>query len=226
MKLAIVDYDGTLFKDDTIPFLLGIAKKGKVPKKDYYLSIIKVFSVVLRYKSGLDKQFDKEKFHHEAAKAFLGIFKNMEKSEIEDFFKEAAIQAQELFNPKVLSELEGLKNKGFYLVLLSGGFYPYVKLVGEMLKFDDVFATQIEFSEKGFNLEKELKFITGKNKKETILKEFPKEANVDWEASYSYADNYFDIDVLELTGHPHAVNPDSRLEKYALEKCWGIIKHY
>ena len=71
-----------------------------------------------------------------------------------------------------------------------------------------------------------MKFITGKNKKETILKKFPKEANVDWAASYSYADSYFDSDVLELTGHPHAVNPDAKLNKLALDRGWAIIKHY
>ena len=226
MKLAIVDYDGTLFKEETIPYLLGLAKNGIVPKKDYLLSWMRVFAVVLIYKSGLNKKFDKEKFHHEAAKAFLSIFKNMKKDDIEKFFKKAALEAEKLLNPVVLAEVQRLKLEGYHLVLLSGGFYPYVKLVGEKLKFDDIFATKLEYAEKGFDLKKEMKFITGKNKKETLLKEFPKEANVDWEASYSYADSYFDSDVLELTGQPHAVNPDAKLNQLALDKGWAIIKHY
>lgn len=226
MKLAIVDYDGTLFKEETIPFLLGMAKKGNVPQKDYYVALIKVFLIVLRYKSGLDKKLDKEAFYHKAAKTFLGIFKNMKKSEIEKFFEDAALEAEKLFNPLVLSEIERLKAEGYYLVLLSGGFYPYVKLVGEKLKFDYIFATDLDFLDKGFDLSKELKFITGKNKKETLLKEFPKDSNVNWEESYAYADNYFDSDVLEMTGHPHAVNPDTRLRKHAEEKGWTILKHY
>lgn len=86
MKLAIVDYDGTLFKEETIPFLFSIAKAGKVPLKDYYLALGRVFFAILRYKSGLDKKFDKERFYHKAAKDFLTIFKNMKKEEIENFF--------------------------------------------------------------------------------------------------------------------------------------------
>lgn len=126
----------------------------------------------------------------------------------------------------MLSEIKRLKSEGYKLVLLSGGFYPYVSLVGKKLDFDYIFATELKYLDKGFDLENELKFITGENKKEIILKEFPKETNVDWEASYAYADNYFDSDVLELTGNPHAVNPDTRLTKHAKDKGWAIIKHY
>ena len=222
MKIAIVDYDGTLFKEETIPFLMRFAGKGKVPKKDYYLTLLKVYFVLLRYKSGLDKNFGKERFHHEVATAFLSIFKNMNKSEIQNFFKEAVIEAEKLFNPKVISKLKQLKSEGYLLILLSGGFLPYVNLVGKKLEFDKVFATELEFIEKGFNLKKKLNFITGNNKKKLILENF-KDENVDWEASYAYADSYFDSEVLELTGNPHAVNPDPKLRKYATDRGWPII---
>jgi HAD superfamily phosphoserine phosphatase-like hydrolase len=223
LKLAIVDYDGTLFKEETIPFLIGFAKNKKIPKADYYKALFKIYYVVLKYKSGIDKNFGKEKFHHEAAKAFLTIFKNMKKNEIEDFFQEASVEAEKLFNEKILMELARLKGEGYQLVLLSGGFLPYVSIVGRKLKFDKIFATDLEFLDKGFNLNKEMKFITGINKKETILKNFPEDMDVDWQSSFAYADSYFDSDVLELTGNPHAVNPDSRLRKYAKEKGWPII---
>ncbi len=224
LKLAIVDYDGTLFKEETIPFLIGLAKNKKIPRLDYYKALIKIYYVVIKYKSGLDKSFDKERFHHEAAKAFLTVFNNMRKAEIESFFQEASIEAEKLFNEKIINEIKRLREDGYYLVLLSGGFLPYVKIVGEKLKFDKIFATELEFLDKGFNLDKEMDFITGKNKRKTIQMNFPKEMNIDWDQSYAYADSYFDSDVLELTGHPHAVNPDSKLNKYAKEKGWEIIR--
>jgi HAD superfamily phosphoserine phosphatase-like hydrolase len=222
LKLAIVDYDGTLFQKETIPFLIKIAKKGRVPKKDYYKALVHIYLVVIRYKSGLDKSFDKERFHREAAKAFLKIFNNCSNNEIERFFSNALIEAKDLFNKNILKEIDQLKSKGYYLVLLSGGFFPYMELVGKLLNFDKVFATELEYLEKGFNLKKELKFITGENKKEIILQNFS-ENNVDWASSYAYADSYFDSEVLELTGNPHAVNPDETLKKYAEERNWPVI---
>ncbi len=224
MKLAIVDYDGTLFTKETIPFLLGLAKKKSVPAKDYYKTLVKVYLCLIKYKLSKKKNFDKEKFHKDIAKSFLSIYKNMKQEEIEKFFKETVLEAEKYFNQKLVLELKGLKEKGYKLVLLSGGFLPYVELVAQKLDLDYVFATELEYLDKGFNLEKDLLFITGKTKKETILKKFPQEMQVDWQASYAYADSYFDSDVLEMTGNPHAVNPDERLRKYALEKNWPIIE--
>src|SRR5690554_4650936 len=109
LKLAIVDYDGTLFKEETIPFLIGLAKNKKIPRLDYYKALIKIYYVVIKYKSGLDKSFDKERFHHEAAKAFLTVFNNMRKAEIESFFQEASIEAEKLFNEKIINEIKRLR---------------------------------------------------------------------------------------------------------------------
>ncbi len=226
LKLAIVDYDGTLFTKESIPFLMSLAKKKDIPKKDYYLALLKVYIVVIKYKSGIFKSFGKEKFHIEVAKAFLSIFNNMDKDEIEKFFIYAAKEAENFFNPLLIEKLKVLKSEGYHMVLLSGGFLPYVKLVGEKLNFDKIFATELEYGKKGFNLKNNLKFITGKNKKEKILSNFPEECNINWAASYSFADSYFDSDVLEITGHPHAVNPDSKLKELAIEKGWPIINLY
>lgn len=224
MKVAIVDYDGTLFTKETIPFLLGMAKKKSVPAKDYYKALVKVYICLLKYKVSRRENYDKEKFHKEIATSFLSIYQGMTKEQIEEFFRETVIEAEKYFNQKLLAQLRELKEKDYKIILLSGGFLPYVEKVAQKLEFDYVFATELEYLEKGFNLKENLLFITGKRKKETIEKYFPKELQVDWQASYAFADSYFDSDVLELTGNPHAVNPDERLRKYALDKNWPIIE--
>ena len=44
------------------------------------------------------------------------------------------------------------------------------------------------------------------------------EHNVDLSQSYFYSDHLSDVPLLELVGHPVAVNPTRQLTRYALER--------
>lgn len=41
--------------------------------------------------------------------------------------------------------------------------------------------------------------------------------------AYFYSDSFNDLPLLQAVGFPHAVNPDTRLRQYALEKNWPIL---
>ena len=222
MKIAIIDYDGTLFKKETIPFLMGLAKKSSIRKYDYYITMTKVLFQLFRYKIGIQKSYDKERFNREAAKAYLGMFRNLEPEEIDKFFKDSAAKAEEFFNYEVLKEYKRLKEEGYITVLLSGGFLPYISIIGNKLGFDHVIGTELCYGKKGVDFNKDIVFITGKNKLKMILDRFPE--NVDWQNSYSFADSYFDSEILELAGNSIAVNPDPKLREYANQKGWRIIE--
>jgi phosphoserine phosphatase len=73
-----------------------------------------------------------------------------------------------------------------------------------------------------------LSFISGPEKV-TKLKEFlqAKEKagiNFDLNDSYAYADDFNDLPLLSLVGHPVAVNPDPKLYKLAVKRGWEIIR--
>ena len=55
--------------------------------------------------------------------------------------------------------------------------------------------------------------------------DYAKKHKINLKQSYAYADSFTDKEVMELVGHPIAVNPDKRLKKYAKEKGWKIIQH-
>jgi HAD superfamily hydrolase (TIGR01490 family) len=46
--------------------------------------------------------------------------------------------------------------------------------------------------------------------------------NIDLDASYAYSDSVTDVPMLEMVGHPVAVNPDRELEKTAADRGWEI----
>jgi phosphoserine phosphatase len=45
---------------------------------------------------------------------------------------------------------------------------------------------------------------------------------IDLAASYAYSDSYTDVPMLEVVGHPVAVNPDRVLARLARERGWEI----
>lgn len=65
-------------------------------------------------------------------------------------------------------------------------------------------------------------FVYGAGKAESIEKLAP-DRGYDLQLSYAYSDSVSDLPMLELVGHPVAVNPDSDLEDIARERGWPII---
>jgi HAD superfamily hydrolase (TIGR01490 family) len=45
---------------------------------------------------------------------------------------------------------------------------------------------------------------------------------IDLESSYAYSDSYTDVPMLEIVGHPVAVNPDRVLFKLAADRGWDV----
>ncbi|TXK18620.1 SDR family oxidoreductase [Homoserinibacter sp. GY 40078] len=54
------------------------------------------------------------------------------------------------------------------------------------------------------------------------LRQYADRGGYDLGASYGYGDSHADLVWLELLGHPHAVNPDSRLAREAGRRRWRI----
>lgn len=51
------------------------------------------------------------------------------------------------------------------------------------------------------------------------------ERGIDLEGSYAYSDSYTDVPMLEIVGHPVAVNPDRVLLKLAIDRGWDV-RHF
>jgi HAD superfamily hydrolase (TIGR01490 family) len=49
------------------------------------------------------------------------------------------------------------------------------------------------------------------------------EHNIDLNASWGYADSYYDMAFLSVMGHPAAVNPDRQLRAAAMNRHWPVI---
>jgi hypothetical protein len=55
------------------------------------------------------------------------------------------------------------------------------------------------------------------------MKEMAEEYGYDLSASFAYSDSETDAPMLEVVGHPFAVNPDKTLRRLAEENGWPIL---
>lgn len=65
-------------------------------------------------------------------------------------------------------------------------------------------------------------FIYGPGKAQAIEK-LASDLGYDLDLSYAYSDSVSDLPMMELVGHPVAVNPDSELDRIAHERGWPIV---
>lgn len=65
-------------------------------------------------------------------------------------------------------------------------------------------------------------FVYGRDKAEAVEK-LAAERGYDLRLSYAYSDSSSDIPMLELVGHPVAVNPERSLEEVAHQRGWPIV---
>jgi HAD superfamily hydrolase (TIGR01490 family) len=65
-------------------------------------------------------------------------------------------------------------------------------------------------------------FVYGEGKREAIQK-LADERGYDLRLSYSYSDSASDLPMMEMVGHPVAVNPDRPLENVAHQRGWPMV---
>ncbi len=66
-------------------------------------------------------------------------------------------------------------------------------------------------------------FVYGEGKAEAIEK-LAAERGYDLQLSYSYSDSASDLPMMEMVGHPVAVNPDGPLETVANQRGWPMVE--
>ncbi len=218
-KLAIFDFDGTLFTKDTLPYIGKSWKKQTGHNLRYYLLYAKIAPVLLLYKL---KLIPRETLKYLAVKNFHSIFQGMRKKEIALLFTTVFQQIHPYFNGKVIEELVSAKKEGYHTVLLSGCYTGLLEVIAEQLGFDTILGMELSFQDDLFDHRAPLHFINGERKQELLRNCFHK-TEIDWQKSRSYADSITDLPILTPVGQPTAVNPEPRLLKIALHKHWRIL---
>jgi HAD superfamily hydrolase (TIGR01490 family) len=131
----------------------------------------------------------------------------------------------EIIDPIVYDEAVDLigmhKAAGSDVVIVSTSGEEVVGPIGAMLGADHVIATQMVVEDGKYTGEIG-RYAYGPEKAAALLA-LADERGYDLSGSYAYSDSVTDVPMLDVVGHPYAVNADRGLRKIAAEREWPLL---
>jgi HAD superfamily hydrolase (TIGR01490 family) len=219
VRVAIFDFDGTLYKKDTFRILMDHLKNHPVyhaKYKRFYRSILPP------YIGSMLKLYPEQKMKERSVQFYIAALKQFSKDEMDSYFEELAQKMREDFNPLVISRIEQHVADNDHVMLVSGAYTPLLQFVTKGLPFDTIIGTDIPFKGQFLDRKTPIYHIQGERKNEKIQATLAG-MDIDWANSFAYGDSYSDLPALELVGNPVAVQPEPRLRTIAEERDWEII---
>jgi len=138
---------------------------------------------------------------------------------IDSFFEE---KLKPVFYKEAIKIINEHQAKNRELLVISNAILPIVEKISSYLGIKRCIGTELETKNGKFTGEIKGEIIYGKNKAE-ILTQYIRNNNLSIEKSWSYADHFSDIPILEIAKHPFAVNPNNLLYKEATKRNWPIL---
>jgi len=146
------------------------------------------------------------------------------RAEIEQLVEETLEEvAEPLVYAEALTLIDEHKREGRRVFLVSASPEQIVRPIGRHLGINDIIATRIKTDSAGFFLPEIDRYPMGQGKVD-IINEIAERDGIDLAESYAYSDSQTDLPMMEMVGHPVAVNPDKELRKIAEEREWPILE--
>jgi HAD superfamily hydrolase (TIGR01490 family) len=132
---------------------------------------------------------------------------------------------EEVVEPIIYAEalelIEEHKAAGRRVFIVSASPEEIVVPLAEFLGVDEAIASRARVDAEGRYTGEMERYAYGPFKAD-VMREIAAAEGIDLAASYAYSDSYTDAPMLEVVGHPVAVNPDRVLLKLARERDWEV----
>lgn len=219
MKVAIFDFDGTIYKHETYALMMEHAKHHPIYGEKY-----KAFysSIVPPYAGYKLKLYAEAKMKASLTQKYLQLFEGKTITDVHNYFGEIAEKMNGAFHPLVIERMEAHHANGDYIMVVSGAYQPLLELALQSLPVDRIIGTDIPVANGYVAPTQPIDHVQANRKVELIL-EALKDEDVDWQQSYAYGDGIADVPVLEMVGNPVAVCPDVRLQNLTNKNDWTVI---
>jgi len=179
------------------------------------LDLVKGVAAYLQYKVGI---LDIRSWTRDALLQFRGQLE-----------ADLAVEAKRCFDEMILHtiypEAEALvklhREAGHVVAIVSGATRFVVEPIAERLGIDHFLYTRLEVQDGCFT-GRVVEPICFEEGKIYWLQHFIEEQGIDLAKSWFYTDSVTDLPLLDLVGHPVAVNPDPRLYRVAVRRRWPV----
>jgi HAD superfamily hydrolase (TIGR01490 family) len=124
--------------------------------------------------------------------------------------------------PQAVDLISRHKLAGRAVYIASSSPQDYLELLAEELGIDGVIGTRAEVVDGAYTGNLDGPVIHGPEKAARVH-EMAVEKGIDLHRSFAYSDSVNDLPLLEMVGHPVAMNPDHRLRAIARRRGWQIL---
>lgn len=214
---AFFDLDKTIIaKSSTLAFARPLSRAGFLSKR----ALLKA-AIGQAYYTMFGADHDQlERVRHELAHLIRG----WDKVEIEQLVEETV---DEVVAPLVFAEALAIIDEhhraGRRVVVISSSPVEVVAPLGKYLGVDEVIGTRPEIDSQG-KYTGRLEFYAYGPGKAVAIKEMAERDGLSLEDCYAYSDSATDLPMLEVVGHPVAVNPDKELRELAEARDWLVVE--
>jgi HAD superfamily hydrolase (TIGR01490 family) len=152
----------------------------------------------------------------------LRVAKGWDRARVASIVRETL---DEVIEPIVFDEALDLirehRAAGRRVYIVSASPEEIVAPLAHYLGVDEAIATRAEIDDQG-RYTGRVDFYSYGPFKAVAMQEVAAARGIDLSESYAYSDSATDIPMLEVVGHPVAVNPDRELARVAAERAWEV----
>ena len=215
MEAAFFDLDKTVIATSSVMALGGtFYRDGLISKRTIVRGL---YAQVVYLLVGAD-----ESKMERMREAMLTLTKGWDQKHVKELVRETL---DEVLTPIIYAEalelIEEHRMAGRKTVIVSSSPVETVEPIGEYLGVDDVIATRARLDDEG-HYTGDLEFYAYAAHKADAIREMAVSEGLDLAGSYAYSDSITDLSMLDLVGHPVAVNPDRELARVAREREWEV----
>jgi len=219
MAVIAVDFDGTLYRGNSMKVMLRAGRKY-FTLKDWLLFLSSFMKIII---IGLTKEKAEVRIHF--FQSFAKMFKDKKKEELDDFFGMLVKQGFSDIDQQLLNTILKHQQNGDHLLILSGSLEPFLQIFIKTLNLDAAtIGTALYFDADG-RCTGEIGPINHGVNKVKHLRVWIEKENLQDQEIWAYADSQSDIPLFEYVDHPVVVNPSVEMKDIAEIKGWMIFSH-
>lgn len=159
-----------------------------------------------------------------AREAMLSLTKGWDRAEVERIVEEAL---EEVVAPLVYAEalflIDEHMRAGRTVFIVSASPEEVVRPLARYIGVSEVIATKAKVDDEGKYTGEVEFYAYGPGKADAVAARAVSEG-ISLQNSYAYSDSITDLPLLELVGHPHAINPERELRAIAENRGWPILE--
>ncbi|GIK76891.1 MAG: morphological differentiation-associated protein [Actinomycetes bacterium] len=126
--------------------------------------------------------------------------------------------------PQMVAEVRSHQDAGRPAFIVSAASNGIVEVLARVLDMEGGIGTRYEIDATGRYTGRLVGGLNYGELKIEPIRRFAAEHGIDLASSWAYSDAISDLPMLELVGHPIAVNPDAPLAGVAAERGWPVMR--